>query len=102
MIPNIKSTASELTKNIPLDTTIIMSILQSNVIFAKLIPEMRKFEKRNCPDGRCCPRCLKAHAVRKARDMKLEEKLVSIINNLLESDTGHHGYYLDKTKLIKI
>ena len=102
MIPKIKSIASELTKNISRDAVIIMSVLQSNVIFDKLIPEMRRFEKRNCSDERCCPRCLKAHAVKLATDMKLDRKLISIMKNVFEYDTGHHGYYLDKTKLVKI
>jgi len=102
MISKTKTTASEYTKNIE-NSALIFSILQSNVIFDKMIPELRKFEKRNAILKKgCCPRCLKAHAVKRAQSMKLEPKLISLIRNLFECETGHLGYYMDRKAIVKV
>ena len=49
-----------------------------------------------------CPRCLKAHAIKTAEEMKLDEYSLKFIFNLFKGETGHDGYYLDSENLVKI
>jgi len=51
----------------------------------------------------CCSHCLKAHAIKKAKELKLDEKRMSWLNDLFgEHSEGHDGYYIDEDKLVKI
>ncbi|MEK6800701.1 MAG: hypothetical protein AABY10_01780 [Nanoarchaeota archaeon] len=78
-----------------------------------ILAEMKKFTKRNSlaeyscsletkeANYCCCQACLKAHLVHTAKDKELYKE-IKIINNLIQSDLGHKGYYMDSGKLIKI
>ncbi len=72
---------------------------------------LREFIQRNAlvredyslQDGRvgaiCCDQCLKAYALRLARDMHLEEDALNYVGDLFPCETGHDGYYLDRESL---
>lgn len=52
---------------------------------------------------KCCPNCLKAHALVKAREFGFNEESIKILSTLFKGDIGHYGgYYLDGDELIKI
>ena len=74
--------------------------------------ELEEFVNRNAlakvdlnPHGKvphCCPRCLKAHALKKAKQTGLDEQGLSLIQTLMgEHERGHHGHYLDEERLIE-
>jgi hypothetical protein len=50
----------------------------------------------------CCPRCIKAHAIKKARQLGLGAKAIDFLENALKCEKGHSGYYLDEDELVKI
>ena len=76
----------------------------------KLTDELNHFIKRNSlvflhlPNtaNGICKRCLKAHAIRKAQEMNLHKWIICSISEKFDCEAGHNGYYLDKSKLIKI
>ena len=47
----------------------------------------------------CCPSCLEAHLIRKAKELGLGKEK---IQKIFECEIGHEGYYLDKEEVIKI
>ncbi len=52
---------------------------------------------------KCCPNCLKAHALTKAREFGLNQESINILSTIFKGDIGHYGrYYLDEEELIKI
>jgi hypothetical protein len=51
---------------------------------------------------KCCPNCLKAHALVKARELGVEEETINSLSKLFKGEIGHNGYYLDEDELIKI
>ncbi|HLF53918.1 MAG TPA: hypothetical protein VI544_01950 [Candidatus Nanoarchaeia archaeon] len=48
-----------------------------------------------------CDRCLKAHALKKAQEFNLEKDILDSILKMQE-ESGHHGYYMDKKRIIEI
>ena len=50
----------------------------------------------------CCPRCIKAHAIKKARQLGLGAKAIDFLENALKCEKGHSGYYLDEEELVRI
>lgn len=80
-----------------------------------LIAEMESFTERNsivsieaqvgksrAELNRCCPRCLKAHALKTGKEIGLDKLSLSFISGLFECELGHEGYYLDGDSLVKI
>ncbi|MEM4271495.1 MAG: hypothetical protein QXD13_00145 [Candidatus Pacearchaeota archaeon] len=77
--------------------------------------EVRNFIKRNiiiestmiCNEGRfssqipCCPQCLKAHMLKKAKKFGLDEEKIYLLEQCLKCEEGHNGYYLDVNKMLK-
>lgn len=59
-----------------------------------------KYDKENI--NNVCPRCLKAHLMKKAEEKDLDKAVVEVLVNLGEYEMGHNGYYMDKEKVIKI
>ncbi|MBX4212160.1 hypothetical protein KW787_01745 [Candidatus Pacearchaeota archaeon] len=49
----------------------------------------------------CCPRCLKAHAIKMAEEMNFLH-VNKTIKRLIKGEVGHDGYYLDQDELIRI
>lgn len=58
--------------------------------------------KTKQPIHRCCPRCLKAHLIKKAEELDLDHDLRELLFSMVEFETGHYGYYMDGDELIKI
>jgi len=77
-----------------------------------LLVEMENFAKKNAlavseSNGNkfhhCCVKCLKAHALKKAREIKLDEKRMSWLMDMFGGEAeGHEGYYIDGEELVKI
>ncbi len=58
--------------------------------------EMATFMERNRISGnKCCPWCLKAHLIGKAKEKDMEGWAIWLIDQILPERTGHNGYYLD-------
>ena len=80
----------------------------------KLLFEMRGFIRRNSlavigysiknkkPIHYCCPSCLNAHLIKKARDFGFEKDIEESLKKIFDCEIGHRGYYLDRNKLIKL
>ena len=49
-----------------------------------------------------CPHCLKAHTLKHASSLGLPNESLEFLDELLPGVKGHHGYYLDSGKMIKI
>jgi hypothetical protein len=71
--------------------------------------ELDSFIKRNilvtnnAEEKHYCSSCLKAHALKTARELKFQDKEMILIGKIFEKcSLGHDGYYLDSEKLIKI
>jgi len=85
---------------------------KSRILPEKLLDEVRSFVKRNslavvaCEVGErrqihcCCPRCLKAHLIKKCDKLGLIE-YKQRLSRIFKCKTGHDGYYLDGSKLFK-
>ncbi len=81
-------------------------------ISKKLFLEAIEFGRRNKlvemassmeePAQECCPRCLKAHLLKKAGEMNDGRAIREIILEMADYQTGHCGYYLDGEKVIKL
>ena len=74
----------------------------------QLSRELESFAKRNSIFStkvndklvhHCCPSCLKAHALKKAKEMNTD---VKAIEEMFQCETGHLGYYLDDEEIVKI
>ena len=66
---------------------------------------IEKFMNRNIIEEanyQCCPRCLKAHAMKKAGELGLSEKEINYLNIVLPGEAGHQGYYLDVEEVIEV
>ena len=80
--------------------------LEENFPKAFLV-EMEEFIRRNSivnVKGKCrlevsycCPKCLKAYAISKAKQMGVKKGMNLI--EMLDKECGHDGYYLDKEEL---
>jgi hypothetical protein len=68
----------------------------------KLVVELETFFKRNSLSGGICKRCFKAHALKKAKELKINGKELCRLKKMFKARTGHMGYYLDDNELIKI
>ena len=68
----------------------------------ELISELEEFSFRNQIEGKYCERCLKAHAIKTAREMGLNGTTRKVIENIFNCETGHNGYYLDKEEIKEI
>jgi len=77
-----------------------------------LLVELENFARKNAcavseSNGdklhHCCVKCLKAHAFKKAKEIKLDEKRMSWLMDMFgEELEGHDGYYIDGEDLIKL
>lgn len=68
-----------------------------------LIKEAKLFACRNLHNEKhYCPRCLKAHIIKKANRLKMSNDSIRFIDVLSGSETGHLGYYLDDGKVSRI
>src|SRR3989338_8167535 len=92
------------------DKTDVLKLVQSADLPEALVKEVERFKQRNFfafstkqgrEDKAYCPNCLKAFAIFKAREMKLGDKVVSELEDKIESDLGHNGYYQDGDKIVK-
>lgn len=91
-----------------------INLLKNGSFFPdELINEMEEYAKRNdlvksdvyIQDSsihKCCPSCLKAHALVKARELGVKEDTINHLTKFLKGEIGHDGYYLDEEELIKI
>lgn len=70
--------------------------------------ELDRFADRNCVVAledsyeAACEQCLKAHALKHAKEMKLSKKEVETIHAIFNCKIGHHGFYSDRDKMIRI
>ncbi|MEK6928822.1 MAG: hypothetical protein AABW65_02625 [Nanoarchaeota archaeon] len=70
--------------------------------------EIENFAERNSllryedNSHECCLRCLKAHFLKLVKNEIISISDFMGINKKIKEDAGHHGYYLDDQKLIKI
>lgn len=70
-----------------------------------LLFELENFAKRNAiphSQGRICCKCLKAHALKKAKEMNFSQKSINFLEDIFICQQGHDGYYIDKGYLIEI
>ena len=85
-------------------------LLKGHLIPDSLIGEIDSFVKRNNIISKTingelhstCPRCLKAHAIKKAGEYELDAGTTRYIKKIFDGEHGHSGYYLDREELIKI
>lgn len=80
----------------------------------EVIDEMSEFTKRNslivfatCLEGqepcyKCCEQCLKAHAIKKCKELELGKKSCELINEVFLCEAGHDGHYVDDGELVRI
>ena len=83
-------------------------LLKGVLISDSLISEIDSFVDRNnviTPlNGMMhavCKDCLKAHAMKKASELGLDQRSIDFIDSVLDGKFGHYGYYMDKDNLIK-
>tara|TARA_Y100000310_G_C20107855_1_gene545727 strand:+ start:261 stop:560 length:300 start_codon:yes stop_codon:yes gene_type:complete len=50
----------------------------------------------------CCDHCVKAHALKTAQLLNLNQDTLDVLSASLDGNLGHDGYYLDQERLIKI
>jgi hypothetical protein len=50
----------------------------------------------------CCNHCVKAHALKMARTLQLDEDTLDVLSASLDGNPGHDGYYLDQGRLVKL
>jgi hypothetical protein len=63
----------------------------------------KEYDSKNHKDVHvCCQQCLKAHALKKARELNLHPKLVVFLEKIFEGEIGHNSYYTDSENLIKL
>lgn len=89
------------------------SIEGAKTLPENLVVEMRDFIKRNSLaivaykiEGRkplycCCPRCLKAHLMRKCRESGFGN-YKKAIGKMFDCEIGHGEYYMDGSELSRI
>lgn len=80
----------------------------------EVINEMKEFTARNalfvfasCLEGKepchkCCEQCLKAHTLKKCKEMNLGTKIYTLLDEVFPCETGHDGHYVDNDTLLKI
>lgn len=144
MVLKLKTNATETTTNIVGEVISLDNLLKYKVnalskgllIPDSIISKIDDFIKRNSlrdkntkenQMSQICPKCLKAHAVKKAREIGLNLKTINYLSRIFKAhavkkaknlgfdsdsiadleqifdcEPGHNGYYLDKDELIKI
>ncbi|MAE49693.1 hypothetical protein CMI48_02580 [Candidatus Pacearchaeota archaeon] len=50
----------------------------------------------------CCDHCVKAHALKTAHNLELDDDTLDVLTSSLEGNPGHDGYYLDQGRLVKL
>ena len=86
----------------------IRALKKGIIIPDNLIAELEDYSCRNyLPELslktiKCCPDCLKAHAIATARELGLDNRATSFLSTLLMGKIGHEGYYLDEKELVKV
>jgi len=100
-MPN-KSNSEKATNS--LEKQACVKAIRKAILPKDLRKEMESFISRNVlPDcGRVPPNCLKAHLVKKAKEIGLGVKKVNSIKKLFKAKIGYEGYYLDAGKLRKV
>jgi hypothetical protein len=80
----------------------------------EIIKEMSEFTKRNalivfasCLDGKepcykCCDKCLKAHTMKKCKELELGKKICELVNEVFPCEAGHDGHYIDEENLVSL
>ena len=58
--------------------------------------------KEKHPLHACCPQCLKAHLIAKAREYHLPKEDTEKLIKKIKGPIGHQGYYLDAGTLINL
>jgi hypothetical protein len=84
----------------------IIGLHSGKLIPDKLISDLENFVERNLivgdKKGSFCPRCLKAHASKKAAELGLDKDSVNFLGKIFKCEEGHNGYYLDSGEVVKI
>lgn len=84
------------------------ALLKGAIIPDDLISEIEDFRERNAVielenDGKvCCPQCLKAYAITRARELGLPRNALDEINRMIKGEIGHEGYFMDQDDLKKL
>lgn len=80
----------------------VKAVLKSNLP-QKIKEEAANFISRNVIEdcGKVAPNCLKAHLIKTAKKMKMNDK-INYIDSLFKAKIGYQGYYLDSGKLMKV
>jgi hypothetical protein len=50
----------------------------------------------------CCPRCLKAFAMKKSEEMNLSPLVANSVKSVFDCEWGHDGYYIDGEELEEV
>jgi hypothetical protein len=84
-----------------------MDFYLKNSVPEVLLKELEDFVLRNSvvvheEKHKCCDKCLKAHALSKARWIKLDSRALANLAGVFDCEEGHDGYYLDGKELRKI
>ena len=74
------------------------SFLQRNT----LSKEMAQNQRGGGAMPLCCPRCLKAHIIKKSAELGFDKKNVLSYLEGLGEEMGHNGYYMDGTVIHEI
>lgn len=53
-----------------------------------------------CPP--CCPRCLKAHILKTAKENNFSDEEIADMLTGVKGEIGHNGYYLNGAEVVKI
>jgi|SRR3989344_1653062 len=83
-------------------------LLSGVFISDALIAEIDGFIKRNNVAKpieemhTSCPRCLKAHAVKRANELGADLKTIRHISKIFDGEVGHEGYYMDADELVRL
>ncbi len=85
----------------------IASIKAGFIVSDDFISEIESFAKRNTivkvgKDKHFCHNCMKAHIIKKARELELPPSAIKPFLSKLEGEEGHNGYYLDEEDLIRL
>ena len=109
----IKKISKALEDGFLLGASVLNKLMKITNLPDVLLKEADSFMKRNSlaviacnvldkePVHECCPICLEAHLIRKAKELGLEKEKKEILK-IFEFKVGHEGYYLDKEEVIKI
>ncbi|MBS3090942.1 hypothetical protein J4217_00660 [Candidatus Pacearchaeota archaeon] len=88
------------------------ALLKGAIIPDDLISEIESFSERNAVvelennEKICCPQCLKAYALSKARELGLPRNAMEEIGRMIKGIVGHiagrDAYFLDQDNLRKL